>query len=364
MKKRISQAEIARAVGLSQRAVSKALRDEPDISTDTKARVTAAAAALGYSPNRIAASLVSGSTSILGVVFPGFGGQYFSRLFHSMEESVRKAEYSLLLRGWDWHTVSDETDINALLQFRVDGLLVVPRTTVPWSESVYPELIKAGNKIVFIDHFVDVEGACSVVPDNRQGARDATHHLLSLNRGPVAMVNVDLPFSTSANEREEGFREALKQAGIADAQTHVIKVPSHPYSELLSAELGKKLNDYQAIFCYSDDVALNIIEILEAIGLSVPEDVAVAGFGDNIPHVERLRVPLTTVSQNPATMASTAVAMLLKRLNSQEVPPRITVPTRLTVRASTDLNASSRHIQRRSLSPSLTQHTRDAMKRP
>ena len=127
-RRRPNQRQIAQIVGVSQRAVSKALRGEPDVGERTRRRVLSVARALGYRPNRLIANIYRGRTKMLGAFMLGFGCPFFHEMLHGMEREAFDNGYSLVPVQAINDTPTDEYEISLLLQNRVDGLIACPRT--------------------------------------------------------------------------------------------------------------------------------------------------------------------------------------------------------------------------------------------
>ena len=148
------------------------------------------------------------------------------------------------------------------------------------------------------------------------------------------MLNTDTPYNTPAVEREIAFRAALAEAALDDRNATVVHLRSGRDAQEIEAALDGVLRDVDAIFCFSDNIAMVLMASLRQRGTRVPEDVAVVGFGDNISFMENHRTPLTTVSQSPDEMGRTAAEALLKQMRGEPVPERIEIPTHLVVRES------------------------------
>ncbi|MDD5704617.1 MAG: LacI family DNA-binding transcriptional regulator [Kiritimatiellae bacterium] len=135
----VSQKMIAERLGITHVAVSKALRGHRDIGRDTIARVRATAEAMGYRPNRIARSLAQGRTNLIGTLLPTFHDNLHATLLTTMETRARQQGYMILPCQWNGDFETDDHDLAELMQYRVEGIAVVPRFSLPWPQVDGPE---------------------------------------------------------------------------------------------------------------------------------------------------------------------------------------------------------------------------------
>ena len=315
-----SQAEIAKNLGLSQQAVSKALRGDADISGKVRERVEVEAKRLGYRSNKLARSLVSGKTGLVGLFLPNFSSPYFLNLFNAIEDALGQNGYQVLAKRWDRHTGSDADDLDALLQYRVDGLLVSPRHNTAWEDSVYAELLGRDMKMVSVSGRVGLPGIHHVGSDDLGGAKAAVKHLLANGHRSIVYAGpADSPDPALVNRRSS-YLKTMADAGL-DAK------------ELDSLDALLSTAPPTAFFCSSDMAAVELIRLLRERGLSVPDDISVMGYGDNLACPQEMKVPLTTVSQHSERIGATAVEMLMKLLAGEDVAD-IDIPAEIIVRES------------------------------
>ncbi len=337
---KVSQKTIANKLGLSQRAVSKALTGQPGVSPATRETVTSLARKLGYQSNRLARSLIDGKTKIIGALTPGLSGLYLSQLFDAVNQTLAKHGYNVLIAQWQLCHEEDDREVDTLLQYCVDGIVAMPRTRVPFEQTIYPALIKQGKRIVFVNEKYNGDGACSVYSDDLPGSLEAMRFLLSQGHRHIACLETGGELSTAFVLRRQGYRRALAETGIEFRPDYVCNADKHDVGNWLPKLIAEH-PAVSAVFCFSDTAALQAVDILESQGLRVPDDIAVIGYGNDIPYPEHMRVPLTTVNQCAETVGTVAAESLLKLLTGQPVQAHIAVPTRLVVRQS----ASAKHTQ-------------------
>lgn len=329
--KRVSQTEIARRLGVSQRTVSKALRDEPDISEKTKQLVKKTAEEMSYHGDKLMRSLLGSGSELVGMILPAFS-QYLTGILDNAEKVLRSQGYNLMLIRWT-DKEDDSQEINWLLQYKVDGIIVFPRPLPLEKRLLYKRLIKNGEKIVFIDDPSPFSGAGSVASDDDKGMRLAVEHLLSLGHRRIAYVGPLHSYSVSLNARHEAYLKVMKENNLEafEIQTSVsVKQTIEKIPEFLSNH--KNITAYA---CFNDYTAMTLIEELAKSGQYAPKDYSITGYGDDIRYPNALKVPLTTVSQNNMEIGEKAAKLCLGMIKGDEKPRNIVVPTHLIIREST-----------------------------
>ena len=334
--KQVTVKDIAKRLRLHYTTVSKALRDHPDISPATKHRVVSLAEELNYHPNSIAKSLKRQATSTLGVIVPSIKNDFFSAVISGIEEVAYGREFNTVVCQSNESSERESIHLTTLISNRAAGVLVsVAQTTT--SGARFRALQKQGIPLVFFDRIrPDVE-AGKVVVDDYAGALKAVQHLI--DRGYRRIAHAAGPEDTSvARERCRGYVSALEQGGISVDQTLIV------YSGLeekdgIAACRRLLVRDPRpdAIFAVNDPVALGIYKEIKSVGLDIPGDVALVGFGDNRLS-SYLDPPLTTVKQSPYEIGKVAARMLLRRI--QDPAHRMTsevevIGTELILRKST-----------------------------
>ena len=207
--------DIAERAGVSVMTVSKVLRDAPDISTATKARVRLLAEQMGYMPDTVAQGLRNRTTKLFGLVISAATNPIFARVVMGIEEQAYDLGYDVITA----HTLNiperEESVIRRLLSRRVDGLFLSPVYRLDPSVPIYEELAKRGVPTVllgqrapFCQQFTNVE------TDDQAASYAATQHLVSLGHKRIAFF-AGPPASPSYQERLEGYRKALREIGGA-----------------------------------------------------------------------------------------------------------------------------------------------------
>ena len=326
--------DIAQRAGLAVMTISKALRDKPDVSAATKARVKLLAQQMGYVPDSTAQGLRTRTTRLFGLVISSMTNPIYSRVVLAIEERASELGYGILLA----HTLNmperEEACLRRLLGRRVDGLFISPVYRLTAEAPIYQELaarriptVLLGHAAPFCNQFVNVE------TDDLLASYAVTQHLLKLGHRRIAFFAG--PLATPWNqERFEGYRRALREAGL-DVDDRLVFQAGRTIEDGAKAAL-QMINESSgatAVQAINDVVAVGCAETLLSYGLRIPEDISVAGFG-NILLGEHSRVPLTTTRQPKFRLGSAAVDAMQALLRGQR-PESRRLPAELVVRAST-----------------------------
>ncbi len=329
--------ELATSLNLSVMAVSKALRDAPDISAATKARVQAEARRRNYVPNRAAQNLRLRRSGLLGVIMPQINHTYYSHLLWGMERQAEAVGLQVLLGSSLDRAETEMRETQKLIARQVEALLLVP--AVRWQHRLATlELVRAsGVPTVLLDAYPagaeNFPNVSWVVCDDARGGQIATEHLLELGHKEILFLAGPNGSSSGAG-RFSGYQRALAAAGVPYSDERVFLADKDVDSgrKAMSQALSEKAA-FTGIVAYNDSVAIGAAEALLQQGFRVPEDVSIVGFGDGV-LATYYRVPLTTVRVPQTEMGETAVRLALELQKGHAAEPR-TLPVEIIVRAST-----------------------------
>jgi len=326
--------DIAERAGVSVMTVSKALRDEPDVSAGTKTRIKVLAQQLGYVPDSTAQGLRNRTTKLFGLAVSSCADPSVSRLVLAIEERAYELGYDLLLA----HTLNiperEDACIHRFLARRVDGVFITPVYRIAAETRVYQELltrqiptIVLGHSAPFCSQFVCLEG------DDLAASAAATRHLLKLGHTRIAFL-AGPPGAPWAQQRFDGYRQALREAAL-DIDDKLVFQAGRTIEDgaRAAAQMIGEASPATAVQAVNDLVAVGCAQVCLKNGLRVPGDLSLLGFG-NLPLCEHFQVPLTTLRQPKYRLGSAAVAamQLLLRGQRPEIKP---LPIELIVRAST-----------------------------
>jgi DNA-binding LacI/PurR family transcriptional regulator len=326
--------DIALLTGVSVMTVSKALRDEPDVSSATKVKIKSLAHQMGYVPDSSAQGLRTKTTKLLGLVIPSSTNPIYARIVFAIEERAHDLGYDTLLA----HTLNkperEDHAIRRMLSRRVDGLFISPVYRFEAEARIYQEIanrkvptVLLGSPAPFCKNFVSIE------IEELISSYNATRHLLELGHKRIAYFTGP---STApwAHERFEGYRRALREAGL-DVDDKLVFQSGNTIEDGTKAALqmlseGCHATAVQAV---SDLVAIGAAETFITQGLKIPDDISIVGFG-NILTAQYFRTPLTTVRQPKFRLGIAAVEALMSQIRG-EVPQPKRMAAELIERKST-----------------------------
>ena len=315
--------------------MSNVVRGAEEVSEATRARVQEAIARLNYKPNVIARQFVQQRTTMLGVLVGDLSNPYYAQMAQVVERAAFRRGYTTMFCNIEGAEDLAMTGVDALLQHRVAGIVFL--AFVPRTDALDESLQRASIPIVFLG--LSERWGDSVGPRDRQGGKLATEHLLELGHRRIGYVRTPLVEKLGDRARHDGYRAALRRAGIAALPVYAWTPGSDSISAgretgELAAALGGR-DAPTALFVSNDIGAIAMIEACERLGLGVPADVSVVGF-DDIALARLQRISLTTVAQSLDAQAERAVTLLLERIDNPRLPPRHeSADVELRVRGST-----------------------------
>jgi DNA-binding LacI/PurR family transcriptional regulator len=326
--------DIAERAGVTATTVSKVLRDAPDISAETKARIRQIAESLGYVPDSGAQSLRSKKTHMLGVLISAVTDPFSSRVLLGLEEKASEFKFDLLLAQTFNDPQKELAAIERFMSRRVDGFIISPVHRFAERVPVYEELLRLEIPTVIIgpvpnwaSRFVSVE------TDNLEASEKITKHLISLGHKKIAFL-AGPSFSPAYKARLDGYRKALRDSGIQCNDSLVVLAGTtieEGYQAMTSAYA--ELKDVTAIAAVNDSVAVGAVQFLIKNKFRVPQDVSVVGFGNYLIS-EYGQVRLTTVRQPKYRLGLAAIDMINQLLSKKQVSPLV-LSSELLIREST-----------------------------
>lgn len=326
--------DIAARAGVSIMTVSKALRDKKDISAEMRQRIHKIAADMGYVPDLSAQLMRSGKSKIYGLIISAATNPIYARIVMALEERAHDLGYDLIFAHSLNQTTREESCIRRMLTRRVDGLFITPVYRLGPRAPAYQEIqrlkvptVILGHRGLFCSDFANVE------TDDIAASFAMTRHLIELGHKRIAYFTGP-PVSPSAQERYEGYRRAMREAGLELDDKLVFNAGSTiEEGEKAALQLLNENPHATAIQATNDLVAIGAADVLLNQGIKIPEQISVAGFG-NILVSEYFRVPLTTVRQ-PKLRLGYAAMDLMQALHRGEPPESKRLRAEVITRAST-----------------------------
>ena len=331
---RITIHDIAAQLGLHASTVSRALSDNPAVSKRTRSLIKEKARELNYRPNQMAAALRRGRSDMLGVVVPAIDRSFFASVIRGVEEEANVAGLHVMVCQTYDDAERERKLVEGLQAMRVDGIIISTAKDVSSDAEFFRSVIAAGTPIQFFDSTPIGLDASAVVINDRGGAYLATKHLLDQGLERVAHLRGPQHLHIY-RDRLEGYKDALKEAGIPFDEALMVDITSHfDNGHKAFVHLWSRKIKPNGIFSSSDYAAAGIMQAAQASGLRVPDDLAVIGFA-NEPFTELMTPALSTVDQQTLSMGRKAARRLIAVVND-ETPDvhRVVLEPSVIVRAS------------------------------
>lgn len=335
--------DVAKAASVSTMTVSRVINNSPLVKEETAQKVKRVIEELGYRPNRLASSLVSGKSKTIGVIYSNMYNQVYTDVINGIEEIAYDNDYVVISINVDSLYMAKKT-LNMLIGSQIDGCILLP---LEMNMSKSKEYDSAVNEIrEFCDYFREtvtsynipvttvfqkIGGIVNVNFDYVNQARMAMDYLLGKGFENIAMLNSNI-YEGFWRDKENVYREAMKRAGLEDhicveRDVCIVEGGYEAMKRLLKQRVP------EAVYCSNDYFAIGAIQAINEAGIKIPNDISVMG-NDNIYFCEMVFPKLTTVSLNPNKVGKKAMEILLKLLSKGNINKDIIVPPTLVERNS------------------------------
>ncbi|MQA04173.1 MAG: substrate-binding domain-containing protein [Streptosporangiales bacterium] len=327
--------DVADRAGVHPATASRALNPNTRhlVNAETANRVNNVAETLGYRPNPIARSLKTSRSASIGLVVPDLTNPLFPPIVRGVEDVLATVGYNAWIVNTDNDSEREIGVVESLRDRNVDGFVFA---TARLDHPLLEKLADARTPMVLVNRKVAKAGIPAVTADDATGVALAMRHLVELGHRKIAHLAGPQSLSTGV-ERLRAYRQALDDHGLEHSADLVVECESWTESAgaaSLSALLDSGA-DFTAVLAGNDLIALGCYDVLADRGLRCPADVSIVGFND-IPVMDKLKPPLTTVHIPQYEIGAEAARLLLEELREPDRPPRsVTLPLTLVVRAST-----------------------------
>jgi LacI family transcriptional regulator len=333
--------DVAARAGVSVGTVSNVLNRPERVAEETRTRVQAAIASLGFVRSEPARQLRAGRSRSIGLLVLDASNPFFADVSRGAEEAAASAGLAVILCNSGQDAAKEASYLNLMAEQRVQGLLLTPVDADPVRLS---RIVERGMPVVLLDRRADTDAMCSVSVDDVSGGELAVTHLLESGHEKVAFVGGPTTL-VQVKDRLRGARNALVRAG-RDAES-LVSIVTPSMTVAAGREAGERLAGMPAsrrptaAFCANDLVALGLLQEMIRQGLDVPNDVAIVGY-DDIEFAAAAAVPLTSVRQPRHLLGKTAADLLLEETQglATHVHRQIEFEPDLVVRASTRLRSA------------------------
>ncbi|MEM1048406.1 MAG: LacI family DNA-binding transcriptional regulator [Pseudomonadota bacterium] len=327
---RATSLDVARRAGVSQSAVSRVFTPGASVSAKTAERVRQAAAELGYRPNVLARSLITGRSRVIGLVVAYLENQFYPQTIEKMSRLLQAEGYHVLMfmAGRGVENIDDV--LQEILDYQVDGVVMA---SVSMSSELATRCQAAGIPVVLFNRSQDDDRLSAVTSDNSAGGRKVADFLIAAGHTRIGYI-AGWEGASTQRDREAGFREGLQSAGLALQSREVGQFNLEQAREAARRMFaGKDRPD--AVFVANDHMAFAVMDVLRfELGLGVPFDVSVVGY-DDVPLAAWPAYDLTTVRQRANAMVAETVKTVLERIERPDMAPRrVAIDGPLIVRGS------------------------------
>ncbi|MEM1065587.1 MAG: LacI family DNA-binding transcriptional regulator [Pseudomonadota bacterium] len=327
--RKVTSLDVAAKAGVSQSAVSRVFTPGASVSKRMAEKVRAAADELGYRPNVLARSLITGRSRIIGLVVAYLENQFYPDALERLSNALQEQGYHILIFMASGTGEGVDQVIDELLDYQVDGIITA---SVGMTDEIAARCDAAGIPVVLFNRGQEDLRLSEVTSDNLAGARKIAEFLVAGGHKRIGHIT-GWTGSSTGRDREAGFRAGLAEAGAAP-----IIVRDGHYRRAEAAAAAREMveiAEVDAIFVGNDHMAFAVMDELRfSMGLSVPKDVSIVGY-DDVPLAAWPAYQLTTLRQPSGRMVDATVSALLDRIASPDTAPRkIAIDGPLIVRAS------------------------------
>lgn len=329
-REKITLKRIAEETGFSVNSVSRALKDMPDISKETRDLIKAKAQELGYIGNMLASSMRSGLTNTIAVILSDIVNPHFAIIVKDIVESLRQYNYTAFVMTTDEDSELEYQAIKAAIGRNVDGIIICP--TQQSTDNIC-FLKQSGVPFVLIGRYFREVDTNYVICNDRMGGYQAAKYLINLGHHNILFLNAE-PYISSSIDRQAGYEEALQEMGIPVRKELICNVPVLGSFDTYFEKIFSQRVDFTAVIAFSDMLAWELMSYLEAGGYSVPTDMSVIAF-DDLQSRYVLPFQLTSVTAYKGKMARTAVEILIRKImKHDERTEQVVLATRVVRRNS------------------------------
>jgi LacI family transcriptional regulator len=309
----VTMKQIAADVGVSIVTVSKVLHNNTDVSKKTRDLVLQRARELGYRPNLTARSLVTGRSSLVGLLVPDLVHSFFSEVARSLSAALREQGLYLLICSSEGDTRLEQEQLEHLLSRGLDAIVVAP---VGDDDLALKMVSESGTPLILLDRQAPLIKSHFVGVNDLLVGTLATEHLIQIGCRNIAHLRG--PENSVGEKRLEGYKRALKTAGFAYRPELVSEISrGDVVSKTQGADAMKqflsKRQRPDGLFCFSDSMAIGAMDAAIELGVSIPKELAVVGCG-NLHYDSSLRVPLSSIDQKSERIGQRAAGIVLENV--------------------------------------------------
>ena len=319
--------DVAKMANVSVATVSAVVNMNKYVSPELKSRIEKAIVQLNYKPNLVARSLKMQETQTIGLIFPNITSPIWPPLVRSVQKVTQQAGFDIFLVTTDEEVEREKTSVQNFLAKRVDGILITPAFA---NEYKHIREASAVVPVVVIERIVP--GIASVITNDEEISYQAVKHLIGHGHRRIGLVTIPIQASNTAG-RVAGYRRATDEQDCYDPT--LIREVDVIGKNAFDLAVDLLINtDIDAVFTTSQSTALGVLRAANKLGRRIPDDLALFGY-DDVPWMEAIVSPLSTIRQPTGEVAQLATKFLLECLEGIEPCDRTyTVDSSLVIRRS------------------------------
>ena len=327
---KVTALEVAKRAGVSQSAVSRVFTPGASASNKTILKVREAAQELGYRPNVLARSLITGKSRIIGLVVAYLDNYFYPLALEKLSNYLQSEGYHVLIFMATNDTLSTDQVIDELLDYQVEGIITA---SVGLSSDLTARCEAAGVPVVLFNRSQDAANHSAVTSNNFSGGKSVAEFFLAAGHKRIGYIGGWEGASTQ-REREAGFRSALAEAGEALA-AHALGQFTVEGAKKAARQMFGESDHPDAVFVATDHMAFAVMDVLRGeLNLHIPNDVSVVGY-DDVPPASWAAYDLSTVRQRADVMVKETVTLMIEKIrNPASAPRHIKIDSPLIVRSS------------------------------
>lgn len=313
-KPQITIKDIGRALNISPSTVSRALKNHPDISQDTKDAVNKYAKDFHYKPNTLALSLRMSRNNTIGVIVPEINNYFFSSILSGIEDVANESDFNVILCQSSESHLKEVRNTQALVATRVSGVLAsLCKHTTNYDH--FQEIIDSDIPLVFFDRICIGITTDRVVVDDYAGAFAAVEYLIQTGCKRIAFYSSPFHLEISKN-RKNGYMDALRKYGLTVDDSLIQVCDTREEAIIITPEILDRPNRPDGFFAINDHCAAGIMYAVKLAKLRIPEDIAIFGFSDG--ELAKACDPmLSTVEQHGYEMGKYAARLLIDKIDGK-----------------------------------------------
>lgn len=313
--------DVARIAGVSISTVSRVINNSKPVSPEIRKKVLDVIEEIGYKPNEIARTLVTKKSFLIGVIVTDIGNSYIADMVRGIEEVGKMYNYDILLCSTYGDKTAELKYMQLLNRKQVEGIILVSDVL---NSEIKEQIDKYDIPFVFLSRYSHQEDYATVTIDYIDASYEMTKYLISLGHRNILYLGVKEDVNSLENMKIKGYEKATTDT--EDINSNICFAKGYKIEDGYEAakEIFKDYNDFTAIYCSNDELAIGVMNYCYDNKIRVPDDISVVGFGD-ISIVSNLRPRLTTIKIPFYDIGAVAIRRIVKELKGEPLEEKCTI---------------------------------------